>query len=59
MGVKSLPDKIVADLDWSIRVNLADPVAKEIPKFINLGLPNFDATGKPKIDFDPSTRSNS
>ena len=57
MGVKSLPDKIVADFDPSIRVNLANSIIGESPKFINLGLLTFDATGKPNIAFAPSTRA--
>ena len=59
MGVKSLPDKIIADLDPSIRVNLVNSVLSEIPSFKNLGLPTFNATGKPNIAFAPSTRAKS
>ena len=59
MGVKSLPNKIVADLDLSIRVNLKNYVLSESPKFKNLELPTFDATGIQNIDFDPSTRAKS
>ena len=59
MGVKILPDKIVADLDPIIRVNLANPVLGETSKFKNLGLPTFDATGIHNIDFTPSTRAKS
>ena len=58
MGVKSLPDKIVADLDLSIWVNLVNSVLGEIPKFINIRLPTFDATGKQNINSAPSTRAN-
>ena len=46
VGVKSLPNKIVADLDLSMRVNLANSVLSEILKFKNLGLPTFDVMGK-------------
>ena len=59
VGVKSLPDEIAADLDPSIRVNLKNSIISKSPKFINLGLPNFDATGKPNIAFAPSTRAKS
>ena len=57
--MKSLSDKIVADLDPSIQVNLANSVLSESPKFKNLRLPTFDATGKQKIDFATSTRAKS
>ena len=57
VGVKSLPDKIIADLDLNIRVNLANSVLSKSPKFKNLGLLTFNATGKPNIDLAPSTRS--
>ena len=57
MGVKSLPNEIFADLDPSIRVNLTNSIISEIPKFINLGLLTFNATGIPKIAFSPSTRA--
>ena len=46
VGVKSLPEKIVADLDLGIRANLANSVLIEIPKFKYHGLPTFDETGK-------------
>ena len=59
MDVKSLPGEIVADLDPSKRVNLAHSIIRESPKFINLGLLSFNATGKPNIAFAPSTRSKS
>ena len=59
MGVKSLPGEIVADLEPSKRVNLANYVISKSPKFINLGLPFFDATGNPNITFAPSTRAKS
>ena len=54
-GVKSLPDEIVADLDPSIRVNLANSVIRESPKFINIRFLSFDAIGKATIAFAPST----
>ena len=47
VGVKSLPDKTVADLDPSIRVNLVNSVLSKIPRFKNLGLPIFDASSPP------------
>ena len=56
VGVKSLHDKFFADLDLSIRVNLADSVLSESPKFKNLGLPTFDATEIRNLDFAPSTK---
>ena len=56
MGVKSLPDKIVADLDPSTRANLANLVLRESPRFKNIGLPTFNATGIHNTDFTPSTR---
>ena len=59
MGVKSLRNKIVADLDQIIPVNLVNSILRESPKFINPGLPTFDATGKQNIDFSPSTRAKS
>ena len=59
MGVKSLPGEIVADLDPSKRVNLANSVISESPKFINFGLLSFDETGKPNIAFSPSTGAKS
>ena len=59
MGVKTLPGKIITDLDPSKRLNLASSVLSEIPKFINFGLPSFNATDKPNIAFAPSTRAKS
>ena len=59
MGVKILPDKIVADLDPSILVNHVNYIISESPKFKNLRLPTFNATGKPNIDFAPSNRAKS
>ena len=59
VGVKTLPDKIVADLEPSIRVNLANSVFSESPKFKNLRLTTFHATDVHNIDFAPSTRAKS
>ena len=59
MGVKSPPNEIVSDSDPSIQVNLANSVISKSPKFINLGLLTFDATGKDNIAFAPSTRAKS
>ena len=59
VGVKSLPCEIVADLGPSKRVNLANSIIRESPKFKKCGLLFFDAKGKPNIDFAPSTRSKS
>ena len=57
MGVKSLPGEIVTDLDPSKRVNLARSVLSKNPKFINFGLPSFNAKYKPNFAFSPSTRA--
>ena len=57
LGVKSLPEKIVAELDPSIRVNLANSILRKIPKFKKVGLLTFDAMGIHNIDFPPSTRA--
>ena len=56
MGVKSLPDKIVADFDLSIRVNLANSFLSESPKLKSLGIPTANATDIHNLDFPPSTR---
>ena len=53
VGVKFLPEKIVADLDLSIRVTLANCILSEIPKFKSLGLPTFNATDIRNLDFPP------
>ena len=58
MGVKSVLGEIVAGLDPSKRVNLANSVLSESPKFNSLGLPAVDATDIRNIDFAPSTRKN-
>ena len=57
VGVKILPDKIVADVDPSIQVNIANSILSKSPKFKNLGLPTFDATYICNLDFSPSTRA--
>ena len=57
MGVKSIPDKIFADMDPSIRVNLANSVLSESPKFKNIGIPTFDATDIRNLDLAPSTKA--
>ena len=57
VGVKSLPDEIVTDLDPSIQVNLANSITSKSPKFINIGIPNFNAMGKPNITFAPFYKS--
>ena len=56
-GVKSLPGEIVAGLDPIKRVNLVSSILSKSLKFINRGLPSFNATGKPNFAFSPSTRS--
>ena len=57
MGVKSIPETIVANLDPSIQVNLANSVLRESLKFKNLRIPNFDATDIRNLDFAPYTRA--
>ena len=57
MGVKSVLGEIVADLDPSKRVNLANSDISESPKFKILGLPSVAATDIRNIDFAPSTRA--
>ena len=59
VGVKSLPDEIVADLDPSKWVNLVNSIISESPNFRNIRLLSFDATGKPNIAFTPSIRAKS
>ena len=59
MGVKGLPSEIVADLDPSKLVNIANFIISKSPKFINLGLLSFDGTSKPIISFAPSTKDKS
>ena len=59
VGVKSLPSGIVADLDPSKRVNLANSIIRKNQKMINFGLLSFDALGKPNIAFALSIRANS
>ena len=59
MGVKSLPKKIVSDLDPSIRANLANSVLSERPKVKKLRLLAFDATVIHNTDFVTSTRAKS
>ena len=44
MGVKSLPDEIVTDLDPSKRLNLAISVLSKSQKFIYFGLLSFNRT---------------
>ena len=58
-GVKSVLGEIVPDLEPSKRVNLANYVLSESPKFKSLGLPAVDATDIRNIDFVSSTRANS
>ena len=57
VGMKSLPSEIVADLDSRKWVNFANSSIRKSPKFINIGLLSFDATGKPNIALAPSTRA--
>ena len=57
VGVKIIPEKIVADLDPSIQVTLANSVLSKIPKFKILGIPTVDAMDIRNLDFSPSTRA--
>ena len=59
VGVKSLPDKIIADLDPSIQVNLVNSVLRKISKFKSLGLPAVNATDIRNLDFAPYIRAKS
>ena len=59
VGVKSVLSEIVAYLDPSKRVKLANSVLSKIPKFKSLGLPAVDATDIRNIDFSPYTRAKS
>ena len=59
LGVKSLPGEVVSDLEPSIRVNLANYVLSERPKFKSLGISTFDATDIRNLNFSPSTRAKS
>ena len=59
VGVKSVLSEIVADLDPSKWVNLANSVLSEIPKFKSLGLPAVDETDIHNLDFTPSARAKS
>ena len=56
LGVNSLPDKIVADFDLSIRVNLANSFLSKSPKLKSLGIPTANATDIHNLDFPPPTR---
>ena len=58
-GVKSVLGEIVPDLDPIKRVNLANSVLSESPKFKSLGLPDVVATDIHNIDFVSSSRVNS
>ena len=57
--VKIVLGEIVADLDPSIRVNLANSVLSENPKFKNLGLPAVGARDVSNLGFSPSIRAKS
>ena len=59
VGVKSVLGEIVADLDPSKRVNLANSVLSESPKFKSLRLPAVDVTDIRNLDFALSTRAES
>ena len=59
LGVKSVFGKIVADLDPSIWVNLANSVFSKIPKFKSLRLPAVNAMDIRNLDLSPSTRAKS
>ena len=59
VGVKSVLGEIVPDLDLSERVNLANSVLSESPKFKNLGLPAVGARDVSNLGFSPSIRAKS
>ena len=59
VGVKSVLGEFVADLDPSKRVNLANFVLSESPKFKNLWIPAVDTTNIRNLNFAPSTRAKS
>ena len=59
MGVNSLLSEIVTDLDPSIRVNLANSVLSESPKFKSLGILAVNSTDIRYLDFGPPTRTKS
>ena len=59
VGVKTLPGKIITDLDPSKRMNFASSVIRKSTKFIYFGLLTFNATSKQNSFFGPSTRTNS
>ena len=59
VGVKSVLGQIVADLDPSKRVNLANYVFSESSKFKSLGPPAVDATDIRNFDFASYTRATS
>ena len=57
VGVKTLPGKIITDLDPSKRMNFASSVIRKSTKFIYFGLLTFNATSKQKSVLTPSTIS--
>ena len=59
VGVKILPNKIVADLDPRIQVNLRKFRPQRKPKVQKLWVPNFNKTGIHNTDFASSNRAKS
>ena len=55
--VKSLPGKIVTDLDPIKRMNFASSSLRKITKLIDFGLSIFNAKNKPNSVFVPSNQS--
>ena len=58
MGVESLPDEIVPDLDPRKRVKLVNFILSESPKFKILGITAVDLTDIRNLDIASSTRAN-
>ena len=57
VGVKIILGEIVANLDPSKRVNLANSVLSERPKFISLGHPTIETADIRNINFSTSTKA--
>ena len=59
VGVKSILSERVKEFDSSGRVNLANSVLRESPKFKSLGHPTVETADIRNIDCDTSTRAKS
>ena len=57
VGVKSIFPKIRKELNSSARVNLANSVLHESPKFIRLGHPTVETSDIRNIDFATSIKA--